>query len=231
MLERLLGLDARRQRLLRHTHAGPLQEFLTTPFPLAREPLLQVPLVAVDLETTGLDPEQDEIVSVGLVELQGLRVKLATAWHVLVTPSGEIPEQSAVVHHITDDRAAAGEALEHVLPQLLRRLAGKVMICHFARIERQFIDAACRRLYGGRFLTPVIDTFDLARRALEQRHLPYSARELRLWALRERYNLPRYRAHNALNDAIATAELFTAQVQERENGPGMLPLRRYLLRQ
>ena len=56
----------------------------------------------------------------------------------------------------------------------------------------------------------MIDTEVLARRRLQRRNQPYRPGELRLSGLRERYQLPRYRAHNALSDALATAELFLA---------------------
>jgi DNA polymerase-3 subunit epsilon len=43
----------------------------------------------------------------------------------------------------------------------------------------------------------------------------YDPSELRLTALRVKYGLPNHYAHNALNDAIATAELLLAQISER----------------
>ena len=45
-----------------------------------------------------------------------------------------------------------------------------------------------------------------------------TVRDLRLHALRERFNLPRYKAHDALIDALATAELFCAFAAHRELG-------------
>jgi len=50
---------------------------------------------------------------------------------------------------------------------------------------------------------------------------------LRLHALSERYNLPRYSAHNALSDALAAAELFLAQVSYGD-GKSKAPLRDFL---
>ena len=35
---------------------------------------------------------------------------------------------------------------------------------------------------------------------------------LRLFSLRKRYNLPRYKAHDTMRDTISTAELFLAQI-------------------
>ncbi|MDH5396136.1 MAG: hypothetical protein OEW97_07655, partial [Gammaproteobacteria bacterium] len=40
--------------------------------------------------------------------------------------------------------------------------------------------------------------------------IPYKSKDLRLFNLRKKLNMPVYKAHNALLDAIATAELFLA---------------------
>jgi DNA polymerase-3 subunit epsilon len=68
---------------------------------------------------------------------------------------------------------------------------------------------------------PTVDTQAVALRWFQQRDKQVAAKELRLHALRERYNLPRYPAHNALSDALAAAELFLAQVAHRAQGKGI----------
>lgn len=228
MWEQLFGLDFRRRRLLAKAQSGPLRTFLEVPFPDKATDFRRVPFVALDLETTGLDPRRDEILSVGLVALQNHRIDLATARHYLVTPSGAIPEASAVIHQITDDRAAQGRPLAEVMAEVLPQLAGRVLIAHHARIERLFLSAACERLYGSPFIMPVADTEALVRRSLDQLNRPYKAGDLRLNALRERYALPRYGAHNALSDALAAAELFVAYSARHSPDRGA-PLRRFLV--
>jgi DNA polymerase-3 subunit epsilon len=54
----------------------------------------------------------------------------------------------------------------------------------------------------------------VAKRRLDKRDVAYDPSELRLSMLRQRYHLPDHYAHNALNDAIATAELFLAQISD-----------------
>ena len=185
--------------------------------------------MAVDLETTGLDPQLDEIITIGLVCLRGLRIDLCTAQHRYILTNRDIPERSAVIHKVTDDRAAAGEPLAGAMTELLSLLAGRVMIAHHARFELQFLNAACERLFGSKFLVPVVDTQWIMKRWLERRDLAYSSKELRLGAIRKRYGLPQYRAHNALSDALSAAELFIAQVAQR-GSEQHLPLKQFLLR-
>lgn len=227
MLPWPLTPDLARRWRLRGTPPGPLRDYLATPFPKPGADYRGVSYLAIDLETSGLDPRRDEILSVGYVTLTGNRIDLGTACHRLVRAERAIPEASAVIHQITDDQAAAGDPLESVLAELLTALAGKVMIAHHARVERGFIGAACRRLLGGHFTVPVVDTQAIAQRTFERRHQPYKGSDLRLHALCERYNLPRNKAHNALSDALAAAELFLAQAAHRDSGRGA-PLRDFL---
>lgn len=218
MLARWLGKDYARRRALPRAQ-GPLQAYLATPFPQRRQLCREATIVALDLETTGLDPRKDSILSVGLVNIEGMSIRLGTAWHQVVQVEHAIAEESVVIHEITDDQAAAGRPLSEVLPELLHRLAGRVMLAHYKNIEQNFIDAACRRLYGAPFVIPTIDTLALAARVFERRNHTVQTGDLRLFNLRPRYNLPRYKAHNALSDALATAELFLAMAAEMDPGP------------
>jgi DNA polymerase-3 subunit epsilon len=227
MWDRFLGLDFRRRRLLRRAAPGPLRDYLATPFPDRSADYRGVGFIALDLETTGLDPRGDEILSIGLVALRGERIDLGTARHYRVATTRAIPERSAVLHRITDDAAARGRPLAEVLPCVLSRLSGSVLLGHHAQTERAFLDAACRRLYGTGFVVPLADTASLIRRWMARRHQVLAAGELRLHALRERYGLPRYRAHDALVDALATAELFCAFVARRDLA-GNVPLKLFL---
>jgi DNA polymerase-3 subunit epsilon len=195
-----------------------MREYLKTPFPKPAKDYRDVEFLAVDLETTGLDPRRDDILSVGYVIVQGNRIDLGGARHRLVRTARAIPEASAIIHQITDDQAAQGGLLDDVLAELLEVLAGKVMIAHHATVEKGFLADACQRVYGVNLPVSTVDTQVLAKRSFERRHIAYKGGDLRLHALSERYNLPRYSAHNALSDALGAAELFLAQVAHSEGG-------------
>lgn len=229
MLAPLLGLEFRRRLRLRHARPGPLQDFLSASFASPGAGYRDVEFVALDLETSGLDPNRDAIVSIGLVIIRRGRIDLATALHRVLRQDVAMPERSAVVHRITDDRAELGQALEDVLPDVLAVLKGRVMIAHHARVELGFLDAACKRLYGAGFLVPTVDTEALVRHWLDRRGQPYGPGDLGLQALRRRYGLPDHRAHDALADAVATAELFIAHIAHR-NPDARASLRQFLAR-
>jgi len=176
----------------------------------------EVPFLALDLETTGGNPEQDEIVSFGWVLIDRQRILLSSARHRLVRLSGAMTATSAVVHRITDDEVAQGEPLADVMADLLAALAGRILVAHYIHTEVGFLEAACKRLYGVRGLFPAVDTLALAGAARDRARQPPRKGDLRLGNLRRQYGLPRYPAHNALSDALAAAELLLALASERK---------------
>jgi DNA polymerase-3 subunit epsilon len=223
-----ITLEFRRRWYLRRLPPGPLRDYLATPFPDPVTNYRQVEFLAVDLETTGLDSKKDHILSFGYLTLSGDHLDLTSARHRLVHTKQAIPEASAVIHQITDDQAATGAPLEEVLAEFLIALKGKVLLAHHSLIEETFIDLACRRLFGGPLLAPIVDTQAIALRHFQRRQIPFKGGDLRLYALGARYNLPRYGAHNALSDALAAGELFLAQAAHRDAGQGV-PLREFLV--
>ena len=231
------SLERRRARLLRTAPAGPLRDYLAVPFPSPRTECRAVRFTALDVETTGLDPGQDEIVSIGWVCLQDARIDLSTAGHLLVKPTRAMPEASAALHHITDDMAAHGLSLRAALDRVLPVLAGSILVAHNAAVDAAFLAAGCARAYGGPFLAPAVDTLELACRA-RWREAAWRSGEgvtgsispcrdgLRLQPLRRAHGLPDYPAHDALTDALAVAELFLALLARM--GEGRVPLHRVL---
>jgi len=214
MFTALLGKNYARRQLLKKTTSAVMKEYLQKPFPNKNDLISNIEIVSLDFETTGLNPEKDSIVSIGLVEISKLGINLQSSSHQLISTSKNLPETSVVIHQITDNQLASGISIEAALPDLLEILSGKVLLAHNMKTELGFISKMCHQLYGTDFTIPVIDTQFLAQRSFERQGRPYKNNELRLFNLRQSFNMPAYKAHNALMDAIATAELFLAMVQK-----------------
>ena len=202
-----------------------LRAFYAQGVPAGDTVLADVPLLAMDFETTGLDPQQDEIVSIGIVPMTLARIQSSASRHWIVRPRGALNAESVTFHAITHAQIEGAPDLGAILDELLPALAGCVVVVHCAAIERAFLDAALKARLGEGIEFPVIDTMALEAR-LHRRHkaglfaglfanlfgrnaAPLS---IRLADSRARYHLPRYRAHHALTDALATAELLQAQI-------------------
>lgn len=208
------GLEARRRRLLPKTTPGPLQDYYKQAFIGRSTRIDEIVFAVLDFETTGLDFAKDHIVSIGMVEIKALGIPLNSAWHQIVATPHDIPQRSAIIHQITDDMVAQGIALEEAMRTVLQRLQGKVLVAHSSAVELGFLNKICQSLYQQVFLIPTIDTLYLAKRQMQRQHEVVKSGSLRLFNLRKKYGLPSYKAHNALSDALATAELFLALLND-----------------
>lgn len=194
----------------------PLQrELLHRPLPSPGTRLADLEMIALDFETTGLDPRRDHIIAAGWVLIRGDRIIMADAHEQKVqsaAPDGV--GQSATIHGILDSDLEAATAVEVMIERLLPELAGRPVVAHAAAIERSFLAALLRRIGGVPPLNPFIDTMSLERRLVEG--AGGAVRELHgdltLDACRARHGLPDHQRHSAGADAVACAELFLAQV-------------------
>ena len=204
----------RRDRAASRARGALAAYYAGTAIPDNSTPATDLRLLAIDLETTGLDPRTDTVLSAGYVPVDGDTLVFAGARHLVLRTDRPVG-QSAIHHGITDDMAAAGRPRDEVLTEVLQALTGRVLLAHYARIEVDFISQACEEFFGAPFVPPVIDTLVLHDR-IAFRGYDDEARgnALRLWTARNRYGLPRYAAHEALTDAVACAELYLAQLAE-----------------
>lgn len=210
----------RRRRSPEHYPDGPLRELAAAPPPDDSTPLSEVELLALDVETTGLDPRTDHLLALGWVPVAGRQVVLAQARELRVRPPGDVDVgDSATFHGLTDDVVSDAAPLADVLPRLLAALHGRVLLAHHAPIEVDFLAAAALATYGSRPPLTAVDTMALQHRLLADVHGEVSG-SLRLDAARRTYGLPRYTAHHALTDAIAAGELVLAQIAELEQRLG-----------
>lgn len=181
--------------------------------------LSQTPFVALDFETTGLNPEQDDIISIGLVPFSLQRIQISGAHEWLVKPNQPMESDSVVIHGITHDEVRSAPDFGEILQPLLNALAGRVVVVHHQAIERQFMHHALMERIQESLEFPVIDTMEIEHQALLRRQgligriLKRPTGSVRLSDCRRRYALPYYQVHHALTDAVATAELFQAQVR------------------
>lgn len=195
-----------------------LQRFYQAGTVAADCPLNEVPFVALDVETTGLNAERHAILSVGLVPFTLKRISVAGSRHWVVKPQLPLIQQSIQFHGITHTDIKNAPDMAEILPDLLDCLAGRVVVVHHRAIERSFMDVVVKARWNEGLQFPIVDT--MAIEAGIHRNKPQSlwARltnrrpvSIRLSDSRIRYGLPHYPPHNALTDALATAELLQAQ--------------------
>lgn len=175
------------------------------------KPFSQIPLMAIDLEMTGLDPKCDQILSIGLVPIHNGMLQLANAQHKLVNIDGSVGD-SAVIHGIVDRQLVTAISAKEAMVWFLTQTKGYVLVAHHAPLDIHFLKTEIQRSLGEKMSFVTIDTLSLERHRLLRQHEVLKEGSLRLDACRRRYGLPIYAAHNATVDALACGELLLAQM-------------------
>jgi len=190
------------------------------------ENLAETPLISVDLELTGLDARKNQIIAIGWTQLDQGRLRFGSNRLLLINAQQSVG-QSAAIHELLDSDVAGGVLLETGLLALFEAARGRVWLFHHAKLDVAFLRRACVSWAGVAPPFMVLDTMQMELLLRKRRDLPVQQGDLQLSKLRSAYKLPRYKAHNALIDACATAELLLA-IAARMDPAGSLRLSPYV---
>ncbi len=188
--------------------------------------IADTPLISVDLELTGLDPDTDQIISIGWTQVDGGRISFGSNRHLLISAEQSVGS-SAAIHELTDTEVAEGMNIDDGLGELFTAAAGRGWVFHPAGLDVSFLQRACRDWAGVVPPFIVLDTMQIELVLRKRRDMPVQQGDLQLSRLRSDYHLPRYTAHDALIDAFATAELMLA-IASRLDRKNPLQLASYL---
>jgi DNA polymerase-3 subunit epsilon len=171
-------------------------------------------LAAFDIETTGVDPGHDRIVTAAVSLVGGGQPAEHLSW--LVDPGIDIPASASAVHGITTERAraegrGAGEAVEEITAALADQLrAGVPVIAFNARFDLTILDREAHR-YGCRALLERVGGSDgmlvIDPHVLDKQFDRFRRGKRTLSAVCEHYRVPLDGAHAASADALAAARL------------------------
>lgn len=151
--------------------------------------------VAIDLEMTGLQTGEDEIIEIGAVKFQGETV-LETFSH-LVKPHQPLPLRISRMTGITTADLQTAPRFNDIAPDLVRFLGTHPLVGHSAERDIEMLQAQ-----GVQVGQPIYDTFHLSTMLLPQ--LP----AYKLASLAGHLGIVHPEAHRALHDADVTRQVF-----------------------
>ncbi|MFV0477051.1 MAG: exonuclease domain-containing protein [Parahaliea sp.] len=200
----------RRFRYRRQVAGSALATCWDAAGPKRRQFWPQVEYLACDAEMSSLNVDEGELLSLGWVPVIGGSIRLGEAQHHLIAAQTGVG-QSAGIHQLRDCDLENAEAESVVLTHFCRAAAGRLLVFHHAPLDLAYLNRACQRHFGAPLLLPCLDTMMIEKRRRDRTDTVVAHGSLTLTACRRRYSLPAYPVHNALVDALATAELFQAQ--------------------
>ena len=165
------------------------------------------PFASLDFETTGLDYQHDDVVSFGVVPIRAGRISVGASLHQLVDPMTPPSSASVKVHGMRTQDLAGSPRAADARGTLRMALDGCFILSWYAPVEIAFLG---RMFEGGRrrFRRRTIDVREIAIGIDRRRGHLGEAAEYSLSSCAARYGVPVARPHDALDDALVTAQVF-----------------------
>lgn len=184
----------------RHAH-GPWAALFDTP--VAHE------WVALDLETTGLDPARDQILALAAVPGSGRVLRLRERLD-LIVHSDSPRITAAIAHHrLRPVDVAIGVTLDAALDALLKLVGSRPLVGYCIDFDCAMLDRVLRPRLGFGLPNRRIDVQrDYAR--LQRRRQPEAQPDLRFEAIANALHLPMPDRHSALGDAVTAGLMHIA---------------------
>ena len=170
-------------------------------------PVPHIRFVALDTETTGLDPRRDRIITIGAVAVRDGEILLDDVFEVMLPVAYN--NSSVTVHGITRDEALGGMEEPEALALFLDYLRDGVIVGHHIGHDIQALNCACERHFGMTLKNRWLDTMDLtlllnADGAFAGRPM---AEGFTLDGLCAMFNIAPHDRHTAGGDAMLTARI------------------------
>jgi len=166
-------------------------------------PLEKLPLISLDLETTGLKTKTDRIVQIGVYDPQQQKEQIDQ----LIQPGVAIPEKSTAIHGIDQSMVADSPVFSHVFPQLRDCLNDRVIIGYNIGFDLAVLETEANRHGLEWEIPPAICVRQMAILALGRDTMLMMGT---LEALAIHFGVSSDHRHTAMGDARMTAGLFFA---------------------
>ncbi|MBT0018292.1 MULTISPECIES: 3'-5' exonuclease [Vibrio] len=163
--------------------------------------------VSLDCETTSLDPNRAELVTIAATKIIDNRIITSQPFEVRLRAPQSLDSGSVKIHRIRHQDLVDGISEKEALLELLDFISNRPLVGYHIRYDKKILDLACLRQLGFPLPNPLIEVSQIYHDKLE-RHLPNAYFDLSLDAICKHLELPIQDKHDALQDAISAALVF-----------------------
>ncbi|MDN3615441.1 MAG: 3'-5' exonuclease [Vibrio gallaecicus] len=179
---------------------SPYRELFTAPH--------QSEYVSLDCETTSLDPNRAELVTIAATKIIGNRIITSQPFEVRLRAPQSLDSGSIKIHKIRHEDLKNGIEEKQALIELLDFIGNRPLVGYHIRYDKKILDRACIKQLGFPMPNKLIEVSLLYQDKFEK-HLPNSYFDLSLDAICKQLGLPQQNnKHDALQDAISAALVF-----------------------
>jgi DNA polymerase-3 subunit epsilon len=173
----------------------------------ADSPWAELPIVMIDVETTGKDPSLDRVVEVGIAIARAGVIVERKNW--LVNPGRPIPKEAVEVHKITDDDVKDAPLFGAIGGEIAEAIAGHVPAAYNAAFDRAFLTNELAR--AGLSLARDVEWLDPL---VWAREVQQGEKSRALGEVAARLGIALEHAHRASDDAEAALKVLLALARD-----------------
>lgn len=166
--------------------------------------------VVFDLETTGLNPEYNEIIEIGAIRF--VNDVPTEIFHTLVKPKKKITEKITSITGITNEMLSDAKAIDEIIPFFIDFIGENVLVAHNASFDVSFILENLYNLGYKKIKNKVIDTLALSRRSVRDydfiEDCDKKLKNYKLVTLKDEFGLFELSSHNSIDDCKACAYVY-----------------------
>ncbi len=157
--------------------------------------------VVFDIETTGLNSRDDDIIEIGAVKIKNRRV--IDSFSTFVQVDRKLPAKIIELTSITDDMLMGQPEIKTALSNFISFVGEKgILIAHNAKFDVSFIKDKMQKNFNIEYDPPVIDTLELSKALMKD------VKNHKLNTLTKKLGIKLENHHRAVDDASATGQLF-----------------------
>lgn len=164
-------------------------------------------LVSLDCETTSLDPDKAEIVTIAATKIRGNTIVTSDPFHISLRAPMSLNAQSVKVHGIRHQDLQDGLNEKEAMRQLIDYIGNRPIVGYYIHYDKTILDRYAKKHLGFKLPNQTIEVSDIYRRKLEH-ILPNAYYDLSMEAIGHHLDLPLSGRHDALDDAVSAALIY-----------------------
>ena len=154
--------------------------------------------IVFDLETTGLNPEESEIIEIGAIKYHGgIEVD---RFHTYVKPYSPITSKITKINGITNSMVKDAPRIDTAIKSFENFVENMHLVAHNASFDMGFIQTNMNHYHETTFENTVIDTLALARKYIETPNH-------KLETLKNHFKV-NVGSHNAIDDCVVCGKVY-----------------------
>ena len=163
--------------------------------------------IVFDTETTGLNPKEDDVISIGAVKIKENKIITSETFEVFIKNSCDISPRSIEIHQIRNCDLDDAITTEEAVKEFLRFIGSRPLVGYYLEFDIKMINKYVKPMLGVNLPNEAIEVseiyFDKTIALIPQGNI-----DLRFDTILSKCGVPDMGAHNAVNDAIMTAMIY-----------------------